>query len=923
MPEYTRIQWLKECPVTTNNLQRALVGALSLLICAALAGCGGDNNEDGNNDNNTDPTPDMAMEMGADMSADAGEDMEPMVDTIQIEGLSAPVTVRLDDVGVLYLECATNDDCFAAQGYMHAKHRFFAMDIVRRQTRGQLATAIGFDSALNSDRRFRHLMTTRDGTRLEDAFYDELNEQTRSMVQAYTRGVNAFLTDEENDEYDARLSNEYNFPLINKEIRPWEPQDTIAVYMQLAYQLGERSSRELQRTEALMALGEEASQDIFTPRSGTTATVYDSAGVTQATSLPGQPPNVGPKLRERLTDLQPARSAITQARKNMAHATAWGFGPQLGDKGSNNWAAAPSQTTSGNALLANDPHLTLNNPAIWHYVVLDAETNGTGDIHVAGASIPSVPGIVVGHNGSVAWGVTTTRYDMSDVYVETLNEDGTAVIFNGEEVPLIQKDFTFGINGKDDVTETFEWVPHHGPLISKDVENQRGVSVRWVAAEAGDDINFILELMRANNVGEAKTALTRLRSLAQNWVLADADGSIAWYPHSWIPRRPWASMDMPHWLSLPGDGTAEWDGFLTGEDVPQITDPPSGFIATANADFDGSYTDGNPFNDGHVPWQWIPTPGYRQGRINALLSDGAGSHTIETMEQIQADVYMEYAEDMVPQILMTATMLDPMTLSDEANAVVDALDAWNYTCPTGLAGTDPAGADPIDDMEAVAEAAGCSAFHVLIKQLTELIFGDELAALDDYDAREEWFVLQRALHQIFVEPNTLNSTDYFDDTTSNDEVEDRAAIVAEGLEATAEELEDLFESTAATDWLWGRIHSVVLTSFFAQAGTTSFNSDPFANNGGYETVNVAIPNRAGNAPGDFDHVNGASLRVVFELGQDGITTRYQLPGGQIHLRNDDRYLGLLDDWLTNTSRELPYTFEDVEASATESFIINP
>ena len=158
-------------------------------------------------------------------------------------------------------------------------------------------------------------------------------------------------------------------------------------------------------------------------------------------------------------------------------------------------------------------------------MVLDAKTNGNGSIHVAGASIPAVPGIVVGHNGSVAWGTTTARLDMSDAYIETLNDDGTAVIFNGNEVPLVQKEFTFEVYRGQPVTEVFEWVPHHGPLISKDVANKRGISVRWVAHEAGDDLNFFVKLMLSQNAGEARTALQKIRALGNDMALDEGIGT--------------------------------------------------------------------------------------------------------------------------------------------------------------------------------------------------------------------------------------------------------------------------------------------------------------------------------------------------------------------------------------------------------------
>lgn len=913
------------------------------LICLAaaitLAACGKNNTENNENNDTTPVDQDMCCtadmtsnngggDMGEDMSApeDMPQDMTsepdmPADETLRIAGLSAPVTIRLDAAGVLFIECATDEDCFAAQGYMHAKHRMFSMDLLRRQTRGKVAAGLG-SLALDSDKAFRKIMTTRDGTPLEDAYAAELDDQTRSVLEAYATGVNAFLDDARAERKGAVLSSEYDFPLLSPEIEPWTVQDTIAVYMQLAYQLGETSDEDLFRTEAIETLGADAVSDIFTMRTGTTASVFESAGSNAPTSLksPGVRRGISP---ERIQEFRRSKGAIQDARKTLADATSWVLGPPSQAQGSNNWVVGASRTTNGKPLLANDPHLTLNNPAIWYYVVLDAKTNGSGSIHVAGASIPAVPGIVVGHNGSVAWGTTTARLDMSDAYIETLNDDGTAVIFNGTEVPLVQKEYTFEVYRGQPVTEVFEWVPHHGPLISKDLANKRGISVRWVAHEAGDDLNFFVKLMLSQNAAEARTALQKIRTLNQSWVLADTAGEIAWYPHSYIPRRPFGSLETPNWLALPGDGSAEWDGFISGDDIPHVVDPASGYVTTANGDFDGSYTDGDPFNDGHTVWQFYPTQGFRMQRIMDLMDEFGDAHTVDSMLSIQADTMMLYGESLAPELLMTAQDLQDV-LSDDAKTVVEALGNWNYTCPTGLDGSDPDMSPPSNQPLLANEAAGCAVFHVLLTNLAAEIFDDELDAIGEYDARANWYALQRAVHQIFTAPETMvNGEAYFDDVDTENEVEDRAAIVARALEESADELDSLFGSRDANDWRWGRIHTLALDSFFAMAGINDYNEGPWANDGGFETVDVAPPDRFGNFE-NYSHNYGASLRIVMELdAEDGISTHYQLPGGQVHLRDDPRYLSLVDDWLDNTARVLPYTLGDVEGEADETFVIEP
>ncbi len=914
------------------------VSAVALLSAALIfTGCGrGDNNEPApddmttmqdmavERDEGTNPEPDDTPDVDAapDM-ADAAPDMPEVSDELQIPGLSAPVTVRLNEFGVLFLSCETDEDCFAAQGYMHAKHRLFSMDLLRRQTLGKLAGALGA-LALDFDKPFRHLMTTSNGEPLEDAYFDALDAETKSALEAYANGVNAFLADHRAKRRGAELSDEYNFALLDKEIPDWTPQDTIAVYMQLAYQLGERSQTEIENTQILEALGSEVASDLFTVRTGTQSSVFEGSGEQGSPNglkRPWSPPKALAKQWSR--ELPPARRAMADALEKLERTESLVFGAKSDTQGSNNWVLGPSRTQNGNVLLGNDPHLALANPSLWYYVVIDSKSSGSGNIHVAGASIPAVPGIVLGHNETLAWGSTTARIDMSDVYIETLNEAGDAVIFNGVEVPLLQKEYTFDVHLGQPVTETFEWVPHHGPLISKDVENRRGVSVKWIAHQGGEDINFFVRLMKSSTVDEGIEALQNIRTLSQSWVLGDSAGDIAWYPHSYIPVRPWGSLEQPTWLALPGDGSAEWEGFLSGDDIPHMRNPANDIAITANSDFDGSYNDGDPFNDGHTIWQWIPVQGFRFDRIVELMEGGGNDHTPATMLEIIADVQVNFAEMMLPDLLAS---VDRATLSPEAQGVYDTLSSWRYGCPTGLETSDAMMSPPSQAMFEVTEATGCAAFHVMLKNLGVEVFGDELDALDDFDVRIRWYELQRALHQIISSPqNLINGEQYFDDVKTSNVVEGRAETLSAAFEATSEELEDLYGSTSPEDWLWGRIHTVLLESFFMQAGIDLYNAGGQANDGGFETVDVAPPRHYGAEEDTYSHNHGASFRSVIELdATNGFKTWYQLPGGQIHKRDDPRYQSLLADWLENKPNELPFLLEDVEQTVTdEVFEIKP
>jgi penicillin amidase len=890
--------------------------AALLLLAGGLTASGCKDDDENNGNNGGEDAGDVVDTMD-----DAGGDADTSEpEGIRLPGLDANVTAQYDESGVLHLECQTDLDCFKAQGYFHARDRFFEMDLIRRQTLGELNQVLSTPSlVIETDVTFRRMMTTAQGEEIEDLYYDEANEETKAILDAYAEGVNTWLDDAEAGRNGATLSEEYDFALVRSDnIRAWEPEDTIALYLQLAYQLSETSDDDLFRGEMATALGPDVASDLFTVKPGIVSNTLQASGVDPgANSLGFQQETELEKLRRAYERLFPARHAIRDARKQLRDNPSWVFGGNTGQDGSNNWAVSGDKTDSGMPLLADDPHLSLNNPAIWYYVEMDSKTNGEGSLHVAGASIPAVPGVVVGHNEDVAWGVTTARLDLADAYIEELTEDGTAVKYNDSEVDIITKEFTFG-----DETRTFEYVPHHGPIISKDLENQRAVSVRWVAQEPGADLNFITGLLTSTNVDEFMDNLENVRTINQNWVVMDRDGSIGWYPHGAVPKRPWAS-EHPNWLPLPGDGSAEWDGTLASSELPKMKDPPAGFIATANNDMDGSYTDGDATNDGHTPWQSPPAWGHRHKRIVDLL-EASDAHTADSMHDIQADVYSLHGELLVPHILDVAEA-NSGQLSDEARDVVDALDAWQYECPTGMDGTDPASATPVSDSTEASESIGCAAFHVMIPELTDAIFSDELADLDDVGGYANWYNLQSALIYVLDAPSELaNGAQYFDDVTTEGTVETRDETVLAALEGTAEEMATQFGSATPDDWRWGKIHTVSLLSFFAQAGINNFDEGPFINDGGFFTVDVANPTgRGGSFEGDFSHPNGASLRIVYEATADGIEAYFQLPGGQVHRRDSEFYLSLMDEWLANTPLPLYFDRDEVDANAVETITVEP
>lgn len=805
---------------------------------------------------------------------------------VEIPGLSAGVHAVYDQNGILHLSCAADDDCFATLGYFHASNRFFFMDFVRNLVRGKLGKLVkAGDTVLSQDYENRQWFATTQGEPLEEKLYADASPEVRGHLDAYTRGVNAWIDDMRKGENGATLTTEYDFLYIVKEnIRDWEAPDSAAVGLYVMNDLSNNSAAELAQAAAAPSFAPALAADLFSPKP-----VFDAFTVTAAN---------GPAPTSAVDDGKWAAFG-PMLRDASARMDRIGGGSALraaGETGSNNWVLSPSRTTNGHALLSNDPHLGLTNPSIWFPVELDAVSDGTGSYHVAGSTFPGVPAVLLGHNEHIAWGATVTYYDLADEYLETLSADGKSVIFNASEVPIVEKTFTFDdASTNTPVQKTFRWVPHHGPIVSEDAANGTAISIRWRGHDGGTDLDAFFGLGLAKSADEARLALEKVSVASQNFVVVDTDGDIGWYPYAKVPSRPWATPALGPWLPLPGDGTAEWGAPVPIADLPQLTNPPNGAIATANADMTGASADGDITNDGQAAMQaWSKADGTREQRILDLLDQGGNAHTVDTMHALQGDTYSLYGSFVVPLVLAAE---NGQTLTADEQAVVDALTAWQLTCPTGLVGSDPVMATDSADPDETAESIGCSAFHATFFSIVDAALADEYAAATvDLDS-SAMLLVARALK----DPASIASGDLlWDDVSTSPAVETRDDVLRKAVSTAAQ---FLAISGAPNTWRWGRLHTLTLRSIYDSFGFATYNEGPYAAPGGLFTVNVANPRvrtlpEAGK-PWDFAFGSGPSIRFVVEAGPDRPHMSYELPGGSDLHRESPFYNNLMENWLVN------------------------
>jgi penicillin amidase len=565
----------------------------------------------------------------------------------------------------------------------------------------------------------------------------------------------------------------------------------------------------------------------------------------------------------------------------------------------------------GVALLSNDPHLALRNPAYWYLAHLDSKTAGQGNLKVAGMSFPGLPGIVIGRNEHIAWGMTTTYFDASDVYVETLSDDGTGVMFNGDVVPFLVRSFRFEYADGPGEDVPFRYVPHHGPVIAYDAEAGFALSLRWTGHDVDTDANYLMNLAVATNVAEAKAALRNLTAIGQNVVVADVHGDIGWFPYNRLPQRPWAS-EYPPWLPLPGTGEAEWGPWIDYDDLPQLENPAAGYIATANNDMTGASFDGDPTNDGVDALQIFIGTGYRHGRIVQRL-EAEDEHDRASMESIVADNYSLFAADILPAVFAA---VDAEALDDAGRVVLAALEAWQFRCPTGLDGTSPTESMPVSDANIAGESIGCTAFHVMVGRLLVGTFEDEMLAAEVDHAPGD-SVLVRLLNR----PDTMvHGAAFWDDVSTEDVEEGMGQIVATAFNAAGAWLGETLGADPDT-WRWGRLHTMTVAApLFNDAGVTDFNFGPFANDGGIDTVDVG--NCRSPERHRYHHTSGASVRFTCEMTEPPACS-LQLPGGQRHRRAGEHYNDLLPRWLANDPFEMPFTAREVTNATVSTVEIVP
>ncbi len=571
---------------------------------------------------------------------------------VTVDGLRTAVQIIRDVDHVPHIRASNEADAHFALGYVHAQERLWQMEFQRRVAWGRLSEFAGPDT-IETDR----LMRTLGMGRAAADSWPRLAPEARSAIESYVAGINAFLADHRGGGLPVE------FALLRVTPEPFRGEDVIAWYKTIAWLLSTNWRDELLRLRVAAQVGDEGASQLmpsYTPKGPVILPADSDPPLLPAVPIPGTPGVPVPVVPEGPVprSTQPVvrgDTTLAALSDRLSELLVGPLAPPL-TGGSNNWVVSGRRTATGKPLLANDPHLAGGTPGIWFL----AHVTG-GDLDVTGATIPGLPGVLIGHNAHIAWGITALLADVQDLYVEHINTADQAEFAGTWEPMRVIRD-VIKVRGGDDVPLRVR-LTRHGPLVS-DVatEPTMALALRWTGYDAHDQsAGAVLKINTASSWETFNAALAQAHAPVLNFVFADVSGNIGYVGPGAYPVRTNSDGRLP----VPGwTGEHEWRGYLHESEWPRSFNPSRGYLATAN---NKVVPDSHPFPLGSS-WE---AP-YRATRIADLI-DATTRLTVDDFSRMQRDVRTAQAAVVVP-FLMKARPLDA-----QSRDAMERLREWDGT----------------------------------------------------------------------------------------------------------------------------------------------------------------------------------------------------------------------------------------------------
>ncbi|WP_329339853.1 penicillin acylase family protein [Streptomyces sp. NBC_01352] len=864
--------------------------------------------------------------------------------SITLEGLSGPVEVKRDGYGIPQIYADSDADLFMAQGYVQAQDRFYEMDVRRHMTSGRLSEMFGKGQVKNDE-----FLRTLGWDRVAKEEYDKtLSASTKNYLQAYAKGVNAYLQGKDGKE----ISLEYAALGFENDYKPeaWTPVDSVAWLKAMAWDLRGNMQDEIDRALMTTRLGPQQIADLYPQypysRNRTivqqgqydelTGTFEGSGGTSgDETSTSGaggtatgtQSSTAGSALESQLSGLQNVLDDVPTA-----------VGVNGNGIGSNSWVVAGKYTITGKPLLANDPHLSASLPSVWYQMGLHCRTvSSKCQYDVSGYTFAGMPGVIIGHNQDIAWGMTNSGVDVTDLYLEKLSGDG--YLYDGKVKPFTTREETIKVAGGESkkivVRET-----NNGPLLSDrndelvkvgkkatvgtsapDRGDGYGIALRWTALDPGTSMDAVFAMDKASDWTGFRKAAALFDVPSQNLVYADTEDNIGYTLPGKIPTRAKGddgSIPAPGW-----DSKYEWTGYIKQDELPYEYNPERGYIVTANQAV---------IDKDKYPYTLTTDWGYgtRSQRITDLIESkikGGGKISTDDMRQMQLDNSSEIAKLLVPKLLKI-NVDDP-----DVREAQELLEGWDYTQD--------------------ADSAAAAYFNSVWRNILKLAFGNKLpkelrvegqclwvdpvsttAPVDETgkvlecgqrdaddaqpDGGDRWFEVVRNLMDDEKSDwwTTPESRNRIGAAKNRDKLFERAMIDAR-WELTAKLGKDI------DTWSWGRLHRLFLKNQTLGTDGPGFlqymlNRGPWKLGGGEAAVNAT----GWNAAGGYDVVWVPSMRMVVNLDDLDKSKWINLTGASGHAYSA-HYIDQTGKWVKGELLDWSFSSKAVDDNTSDTLELKP
>ncbi len=751
---------------------------------------------------------------------------ERIPDYIEVTSLNDTIKVFFDKNGAGVPHIFTKNDysLYFAQGYITARDRLWQMEFQSIVASGRLSEFVGKDM-IELDKFMRKIDLPASAERATEEMMK--NKELADILIAYSEGVNAYIDQLTNK----TLPVEYK--ILDYEPEHWKPVKTALLLKLMALDLT-GYNKEMQTTIAHNNLPEKIFRFLYPSQKYYTEPIVKS---------------------DRKIKLDTVTNSVNYKY------TSSGYNSTDNYIGSNNWAVAPKKTKSGNAILCNDPHLGLQLPSLWY----ELQLNSPG-VNVYGASLPGAPGIIIGFNEKISWGVTNAGSDVMDWFeIEFTDSTRTKYNYNGMELPVKRKVEVYKVRGSDDVVDTILYT-HHGPVSYLPGENPYkasypvGCALRWTAHDPSLEALTFIKLNRAKNYNDFVVALNEYDCPGQNFIYADVEGNIAYRHQGKFPKR---KFEQGRFINNGADSTSEWRTYIPFNDLPSQFNPARGFVSSANQ---------AAINKESYPYYLGDThAGFERGkRINDILR--ANNHIDkEFMTKMQLDNYNLYSEKLLPIVLGS---LSVNNLNKNELVVHKILSEWKYNYD--------------------ANEKAPHIFELLLDNIEKVLLADDITI----DSTLQLFSASRDVTLKILEENNA----YYIDNINTNTVEDIHTIVDTAFKQTVNELLAEHENIDSLP-TWGAFRG---TDIKHVAKIPGFNIGNLVTGGNYTCINATNKHF------------GPSWRMIVEMGNP-VTAYTVYPGGQSGNPGSEHYSDKIENWRTGKYYKVDFLYSEPDATTINNY----